>query len=179
MKFVVTRNRLSCSSASCHSNVSFVKLPKVSVYLSFYLLLSGFKTITNIYYLDYKTDLRFQSSAVMALQEAAEAYLVSLFEDTNLAAIHAKRVTMYVVSSPCPRPPIDMPSSQSTQGSPTRSSSPWRTWCQLSCWLDGWTLEIICSIDYPGSALNIGYVPMDLMRIVSCMLNANLTPHAT
>ena len=33
----------------------------------------------------------------MALQEAAEAYLVSLFEDTNLAAIHAKRVTMYVV----------------------------------------------------------------------------------
>ena len=44
--------------------------------------------------LDYKTDLRFQSSAVMALQEAAEAYLVSLFEDTNLAAIHAKRVTI-------------------------------------------------------------------------------------
>ncbi|EEB98887.1 hypothetical protein MPER_01526, partial [Moniliophthora perniciosa FA553] len=42
----------------------------------------------------YMTDLRFQSSAVMALQEAAEAYLVSLFEDTNLAAIHAKRVTI-------------------------------------------------------------------------------------
>ena len=39
-----------------------------------------------------QTDLRFQSSAVMALQEASEAYLVSLFEDTNLAAIHAKRV---------------------------------------------------------------------------------------
>ena len=35
----------------------------------------------------------------MALQEAAEAYLVSLFEDTNLAAIHAKRVTMYVIRS--------------------------------------------------------------------------------
>ena len=42
----------------------------------------------------HQTDLRFQSSAVMALQEAAEAYLVSLFEDTNLCAIHAKRVTI-------------------------------------------------------------------------------------
>ncbi|KAK0039129.1 histone H3 [Biomphalaria pfeifferi] len=43
---------------------------------------------------DFKTDLRFQSSAVMALQEASEAYLVGLFEDTNLCAIHAKRVTI-------------------------------------------------------------------------------------
>ena len=60
---------------------------------------------------DYKTDLRFQSSAVAALQESAEAYLVGLFEvgvapyvvmafiyismqDTNLCAIHAKRVTI-------------------------------------------------------------------------------------
>jgi len=37
---------------------------------------------------DFKTDLRFQSSAVSALQEASEAYLVGLFEDTNLCAIH-------------------------------------------------------------------------------------------
>ena len=43
---------------------------------------------------DFTTDLRFQSSAVMALQEASEAYLVGLFEDTNLCAIHAKRVTI-------------------------------------------------------------------------------------
>ena len=43
---------------------------------------------------DIKTDLRFQSSAIMALQEASEAYLVGLFEDTNLCAIHAKRVTI-------------------------------------------------------------------------------------
>ncbi|XP_037477785.1 histone H3-4-like [Triticum dicoccoides] len=43
---------------------------------------------------DFKADLRFQSSAVSALQEAAEAYLVGLFEDTNLCAIHAKRVTI-------------------------------------------------------------------------------------
>ena len=43
---------------------------------------------------DFKTDLRFQSCVVAALQEALEAYLVGLFEDTNLCAIHAKRVTM-------------------------------------------------------------------------------------
>jgi len=41
-----------------------------------------------------KNDLRFQSSAILALQEASESYLVSLFEDTNLVAIHAKRVTI-------------------------------------------------------------------------------------
>jgi len=44
---------------------------------------------------DYKTDLRFQSSAVLALQEASEAFLVGLFEDANLCAIHAKRVTIF------------------------------------------------------------------------------------
>lgn len=43
---------------------------------------------------DFKTDLRFQTAAVLALQEAAEAYLIGLFEDTNLAAIHAKRQTI-------------------------------------------------------------------------------------
>ena len=41
-----------------------------------------------------KDDLRFQSTAVTALQEAAEAYLVGLFDDTNACAIHAHRVTI-------------------------------------------------------------------------------------
>ena len=39
-------------------------------------------------------DIRFQSAAILALQEAAEAYLVTLFEDTVLCAIHARRVTI-------------------------------------------------------------------------------------
>ena len=43
---------------------------------------------------DFKTDLRFQGSAILALQEALEAYVVGLFEDTNLCALHAKRVTI-------------------------------------------------------------------------------------
>ena len=39
-------------------------------------------------------EMQFQSSALLALQEAAEAYLMGLFEDTNLCAIHARRVTI-------------------------------------------------------------------------------------
>lgn len=42
----------------------------------------------------FKLDLRFQTNALLALQEAAEAYLVGLFEDMNLCAIHARRVTI-------------------------------------------------------------------------------------
>jgi histone H3 len=42
----------------------------------------------------YRADLRFQSAAIGAIQEAAEAYLVGLMEDANLCAIHAKRVTL-------------------------------------------------------------------------------------
>ncbi len=39
-------------------------------------------------------DLRFQSLAVLALQEASEAYMIGMFDDTNLCALHAKRVTI-------------------------------------------------------------------------------------
>ena len=60
---------------------------------------------------DFKTDLRFQGSAVLALQEAAEAYLVGLFEDTNLCAIHAKRVTIM---------PKDMQLARRIRGETTR-----------------------------------------------------------
>lgn len=44
---------------------------------------------------EFKTDLRFQGSGVLALQEAAEAYLCGLFEMTLLCAVHAKRVTIF------------------------------------------------------------------------------------
>lgn len=42
----------------------------------------------------FDPDLRFQSQSLVALQEASEAYIVSVFEDTNLCAIHAKRMTV-------------------------------------------------------------------------------------
>ena len=44
---------------------------------------------------DFKTDLRFQRNAIGALQEASENFLIALLEDTNLCAIHARRVTIY------------------------------------------------------------------------------------
>ncbi len=43
---------------------------------------------------DFIKDVLFQSNAILALQEASEAYLVCLAEDTNLCAIHARRVTI-------------------------------------------------------------------------------------
>ena len=43
---------------------------------------------------EFRADFRIASVVVGALQDAAEAYLVGLFEDTNLCAIHAKRVTI-------------------------------------------------------------------------------------
>ena len=39
-------------------------------------------------------DLRFQATALAASQEASKAYLIGLLEDTNLCAIHARRVTI-------------------------------------------------------------------------------------
>ena len=42
----------------------------------------------------YKSDARMQNGATVALQEAAQAYLVGLFEEANLVALHSKRTTV-------------------------------------------------------------------------------------
>lgn len=52
------------------------------------------REITREYFTVPGFEYRFQSSALLALQEAAEAFLVTLFEDANLCAIHARRVTI-------------------------------------------------------------------------------------
>ncbi len=44
---------------------------------------------------DFMSDLRISASGLLAMQEASEAYLVGVFEDSNLCAIHAKRVTIF------------------------------------------------------------------------------------
>ena len=43
---------------------------------------------------EFRADVRFQSHALLAMQEASEAFLTTVFEDTNLCAIHARRVTI-------------------------------------------------------------------------------------
>lgn len=43
---------------------------------------------------DFHGDIRYQATALAASQEASEAYLIGLLEDTNLCAIHARRVTI-------------------------------------------------------------------------------------
>jgi histone H3/H4 len=53
-----------------------------------------FQRLTREIAQDFKTDIRWQGSAILALQEACEAYLVGVLEDSNLCAIHAKRVTI-------------------------------------------------------------------------------------
>ena len=45
---------------------------------------------------DFKTDLRWQTLAIMALRDAVEMYLIGYFDDANMAAIHPKRVTIMV-----------------------------------------------------------------------------------
>ena len=49
-----------------------------------------------VVYTLYKQQYRFQSTALLALQEAAEAYLVRMFEECNHIAIHGNRVTVQV-----------------------------------------------------------------------------------
>eukprot|EP00804_Cyclotella_cryptica_P008383 CCRYP_003905-RA/>CCRYP_003905-RA protein AED:0.06 eAED:0.06 QI:0/-1/0/1/-1/0/1/0/129 len=43
---------------------------------------------------DFRGDMHYQANALAASQEASEAYLIGLLEDTNLCAIHARRVTI-------------------------------------------------------------------------------------
>ena len=85
-KFIAIRNQRSCSSASCRSSVSCVKSRRT------FRLICAFSR-QPLWHCKCVTLCAF-SPNVHSLQEASESYLVGLFEDTNLCAIHAKRVTI-------------------------------------------------------------------------------------
>ena len=58
------------------------------------LRIAPFQRLVREIFQEHKADLWATSESLYAMQEAAEAYLVGLFEDTNLNAIHARRVTI-------------------------------------------------------------------------------------
>lgn len=55
-----------------------------------------FQRVVKMLTTEIKSNIRFRSTAIDALQHATEAFLVSLFEDANLCAIHSRRVTLMV-----------------------------------------------------------------------------------
>jgi histone H3 len=80
-----------------HYHPGTVALRKIRRYkksTEFLLCKAPFQRLVREITQGHKADVRFQSSALRASQEASEAYLVGLFEDSNLCAIHAKRVTI-------------------------------------------------------------------------------------
>jgi histone H3 len=57
-----------------------------------HLAKSGFERLVKEIGQDFKTDVRWEAKAILALQYAAEAYIVGIFDDANMAAIHARRL---------------------------------------------------------------------------------------
>lgn len=57
---------------------------------------SSFRRLIKIITTTSHPHIRYQSSAIDAIQEASEAYMTNIFENTNLCAIHARRVTIMV-----------------------------------------------------------------------------------
>ena len=78
----------------CPGTVALCKIHKNKKSTEFLLCKVPFQRLVSEITQGNKGDLHFQSSALGALQEASEVYFVGLFEDTNLCAIHAKRVTI-------------------------------------------------------------------------------------
>ena len=74
--------------------VALRKIHKYKKSTEFLLCKLPFQRLVREIMQGHSGDLRFQSSALGASQEASEVYLVGLFEDTNLCAIHARRVTI-------------------------------------------------------------------------------------
>ena len=71
---------------------SILLLPVLLYFISLPFCLARLVREVQTYF--FRREYRWQAEAMIALQEAAEAHLVGLFEDANLCTIHAKRVTI-------------------------------------------------------------------------------------
>ncbi len=78
----------------CPGTVAIRKIRKYQKNTDLLIRKAPFQRLVKEIATNLKSDLRMQSTALLALQEASEAYLVRLFEDSNDCAIHAKRVTI-------------------------------------------------------------------------------------
>ncbi len=74
--------------------VAIREIHKYQKYTDFLIRKAPFQRLVKEIATNFKSDLQMQSTALLALQEDLEAYLVCLFEDSNDCAIHAKHVTI-------------------------------------------------------------------------------------
>ena len=78
----------------CPGTVALCEIRRYQKSTDFLIRKASFSRFAREVCQDFKTDCRWKSIAILALQESAEAYLTTMFEDTNLCAIHAGRVTI-------------------------------------------------------------------------------------
>ncbi len=78
----------------CPGTVALCKICKYQKSAKLLIRKAPFLCLVHEIAIDFKSDLQMQSTALLALHEASEAYLVHLFEDTNECALHGKRVTI-------------------------------------------------------------------------------------
>ena len=78
----------------CPGTVALCKIRKYQKSTELLIRKAPFKRLVHKIAINFKSDLQMQSTAILALQEALEAYLICLFEDTNLCAMHGKCVTI-------------------------------------------------------------------------------------
>jgi histone H3 len=78
----------------CPGTVAICEIGKYQKSTKLLIRKAPFQRLVREIAINFKSDLRMQSTAVLALQDALEAYLVRLFEDTNECAMHAKSVTI-------------------------------------------------------------------------------------
>ena len=87
----------------CPGMMALKEIQHYQKFMGFLIRKLPFKKLVREITIHVAQEMQFQSSALLVLQEAAEAYLVGLFEDTNLCAIHARHVTILPKDIQLPR----------------------------------------------------------------------------
>ena len=78
----------------CPRMMALKEIQHYQKFMGFLIKKLPFQRLVREIAVEVAQEMRFQSSALLVLQEAATAYLMGLFEDTNLCIIHARHVTI-------------------------------------------------------------------------------------